>query len=62
MKGRTASSEAKEAPKPGKSIIKAVLDGKDVRKSKGGSLKYASGGAVAKGMGAAVKGGKFKEC
>jgi hypothetical protein len=63
MKGKTAQSEKKEIPKDSKKIIKPVLDGKDVRKSKGGSLKYAAGGAVAtaKGMGAAVKGGKFHE-
>ena len=72
MKGKTAQSEAKEAPSNGKSIIKKVLDGKDVRKSKGGKLNYAKGGkmgcyadggaiATAKGMGAAIKGGKFHE-
>jgi hypothetical protein len=53
-------------------IIKKVLDGKDVRKAKGGKLNYAKGGkmgcyaaggaiATAKGMGAAIKGGKFHE-
>ena len=64
MKGRTASSEAKEVPKDSKRIIKPVLDGKIVRKAKGGKAGYAAGGAVAtaKGMGAATKGGKFKEC
>lgn len=63
MKGKTAQSEKKEAPKDSKRIIKKVLDGKDVRKSKGGALKYAVGGPVrvAKGMGAAVKGGKFHD-
>jgi hypothetical protein len=71
MKNKTAKSEAKEAPKPGKSIIKKVFDGKDVRKAKGGKLNYAKGGKMcyavggavgtAKGMGAAVKGGKFHE-
>jgi hypothetical protein len=40
-----------------------VFDGKIVRKAKGGMTCYAAGGAVgtAKGMGAAVKGGKFHE-
>lgn len=63
MKGKTNASEQKEAPKGSKNIIKKVLDGKDVRKSKGGAVKYAEGGAVrtAKGMGAAVKGGKFHD-
>lgn len=63
MKGKTASSDAKEAPKVGKSIIKKVFDGGIVRKAKGGKAGYAAGGAVAtaKGMGAAVKGGKFHE-
>ena len=63
MKGKTNASEKKEAPKDGKKIIKKVLDGQDVRKSKGGAVKYAEGGAVrtAKGMGAAVKGGKFHD-
>ena len=82
MKGKTAQSEAKEAPSNGKTmklpipfeigIIKKVLDGKDVRKSKGDKLNYAKGGkmgcyaaggaiATAKGMGAAIKGGKFHE-
>lgn len=63
MKGKTNASEKKEAPKDGKKIIKKVLDGKDVRKMKGGAVKYAVGGPVrtAKGMGAAVKGGKFHE-
>lgn len=72
MKGKTAQSEAKEVPKDSKRIIKKVLDGKDVRKAKGGKLNYAKGGkmgcyaaggavATAKGMGAAVKGGKFHE-
>jgi hypothetical protein len=64
MKGKTAKSEAKEAPSNGKSIIKPVFDGKIVRKAKGGKAGcYAAGGAVgtAKGMGAAVKGGKFHE-
>lgn len=72
MKGRTAQSEKKEIPKDSKRIIKPVLDGKIVRKSKGGKAGYAKGGKVgcyadggavqtAKGMGAAVKGGKFHE-
>jgi len=72
MKGKTAQSEKKEIPKDSKRIIKKVLDGKDVRKAKGGKLNYAKGGmsgcyavggavATAKGMGAAVKGGKFHE-
>ena len=72
MKGKTAQSEKKEIPKDSKKIIKPVLDGKDVRKAKGGKLNYAKGGkagcyaaggavATAKGMGAAVKGGKFHE-
>ena len=63
MKGKTAQSEAKEIPKDSKRIIKPVFDGKIVRKAKGGMTCYAAGGAVgtAKGMGAAVKGGKFHE-
>jgi len=72
MKGKTAQSEKKEIPKDSKKIIKPVLDGKDVRKAKGGKLNYAKGGkmgcyaaggavATAKGMGAAIKGGKFHE-
>jgi hypothetical protein len=64
MKGKTAQSEAKEIPKDSKRIIKPVFDGKIVRKAKGGKAGcYAAGGAVAtaKGMGAAVKGGKFHE-
>jgi len=63
MKGKTKQSEAKEAPKVNHKIIKPVLDGKSVRKSQGGGVKYKAGGAVqtAKGMGAAVKGGKFHE-
>lgn len=72
MKGKTAQSEAKEVPKDSKRIIKKVLDGKDVRKAKGGKLSYAKGGKMgcyadggsvgtAKGMGAAIKGGKFHE-
>ncbi len=70
MKGKTAKSEAKEIPKDSKRIIKPAMDGKAVRKAKGGkmgymdggAMGYMKGGAVAKGMGAAVKGGKFKEC
>lgn len=63
MKGKTKASEQKEVPKDSKKIVKRVLDGKNVRKSKGGSVKYAEGGPVrtAKGMGAAVKGGKFHD-
>ena len=63
MKGKTNASEMKQDPKDGKKVIKPVLDGKIVRKSKGGSVKYAVGGPVrtAKGMGAAVKGGKFHD-
>jgi hypothetical protein len=71
MKGKTAQSEKKEVPKDSKRIIKKVLDGKDVRKMKGGKVGYAKGGKMcymdggpiqtAKGMGAAVKGGKFHE-
>jgi hypothetical protein len=63
MKGKTQNTEQKEAPKGSKNIIKKVLDGKDVRKSGGGKVKYATGGPVstAKGMGAAVKGGKYHE-
>ena len=72
MKGKTAQSEKKEIPKDSKRIIKKVLDGKDVRKAKGGKLNYAKGGKMgcyavggpvqtAKGMGAAIKGGKFHE-
>ena len=72
MKGKTAQSEKKEIPKDSKRIIKKVLDGKDVRKMKGGKVGYAKGGKMgcyavggavqtAKGMGAAIKGGKFHE-
>ena len=63
MKGKTQSSEMKQDPKDGKKVIKPVLDGKIVRKSKGGKTGYADGGPVrtAKGMGAAVKGGKFHD-
>lgn len=63
MKGKTESTEKSQTPKDSKRIIKRVLDGKDVRKSSGGKVKYAAGGPVstAKGMGAAVKGGKYHE-
>ncbi len=42
MKGKTAKSEKKEIPKDSKNIIKKVLDGKDVRKMKGGKVGYAN--------------------
>lgn len=63
MKGKTKQSEAKEAPKVKHNIIKPVLDGKKVRQSNGGKVQYKVGGPVrvAKGMGAAVKGGKFHD-